>query len=163
MRNSSLKSIAISAAAVAASLAVACSSSSSLPAYDHTLTTAPSGELVLHVDSVADISARALRAALFTEAARETLNRGQIYLRVDEVSTGEGVDVSRQTHVDPIGSTPGGGGTPTVPSSSEVSFSRHRSGEIRFVPSKEAMTGERVFEAARLLDEISAGRIPPSP
>ena len=53
--------------------------------------------------------------------------------------------------------------TPTSsepPVRSEVSFSRQRSGAVRFTIFRELPAGDRVFDASQLLDRLKRGEMP---
>ena len=93
-----------------------------------------------------------MRAALFTEAARATIDGGNVFLRVENVSADSSVAMkeSGTPAVDPV----------TKSGSAGVSLSRHKSGVIRFRASRERPASGEVYDASELLDRIKAGSIP---
>jgi hypothetical protein len=100
-----------------------------------------------------------VRRALLTEAARATIDRGKIFLVVHDLTyEGSVVNVEETTGTDvappqtPTSSEP--------PVRSEVSFSRQRSGAIRFTIFGERPAGARVFDASALLDQLKRGEMP---
>jgi len=135
---------------IATLFAGACSSS----APDYTTHIEPAGEdvYVIRMESNTSMSEDALKKALLAEAARATIDRGRIYLRVVDLSAGSATDVKGTTGVDP-----------TAPPStdpayrSQVSFSRKREGSIRFSIFREIPAGDRVYDASQLLDRIKRG------
>lgn len=139
-------------------LVVACAST---PQYNKDITTSPSGAVTIRLDSVGDMSAAAMRSALLTEAARETINRSEVYLRVEELSTDTSIDVKKQTEV-PVAPAPTSSPNDPYrpPQTTGVTLSRHRSGVVRFVVSRERPANGEVYDASQLLDQIRAGKTP---
>jgi hypothetical protein len=131
-------------------LLAACSSST--PNYSKNTSKDPSGETVIRLESVSDMSAASMRSALFTEAAHATIDEGNVYLRVDEISADSSVAMkeSATPNADPV----------TKTKSDTVSLSRHRSGVIRFQASRERPASGQVYSATELLDRIRAGSVP---
>jgi hypothetical protein len=125
---------------------------SSVPKYTKNLTSDSSGATTIRLESVTDMSASAMRGALFTEAARATIDAGNLYLRVDEITEDSSIAVKEKTdpNPDPV----------TRSRSSSVGLSRHRSGVIRFRSSREKPPGENVYDASDLLDRIKRGSVP---
>jgi hypothetical protein len=134
---------------------LACSSSD--PKYSTKIETIGEEGILLRIDSVTSLSERDLKAALLREAARATIDRGRMYLRIGDLSTSSSMDVKQTT-------TPGTTGYPAPAAepgyTSRTSVSRSRSGTIRFTIHREEPGGERVFDASRLLDQVSRGELP---
>lgn len=128
-------------------IAMACSSSA--PQYSKNVAKDASGAVTIRLESVTDMSASNMRAALYTEAARATIDQGDVYLRVDENSSDSSIDVKQtaQTEPDPV----------TKQRSANVGLSRHRSGVIRFRTFREKPASGEVYSASDLLDRIQAG------
>jgi len=143
---------------LAAATILACSSSDT-PKYTTRIESVGGDTFALHVDSVSTMSDDAVKRALLAEAARATIDRGRIYLVVHEVTNeGSVVEVEQTTGTDPA--------APQTPTSSEqpvrsaVSFSRQRSGTIRFTIFREIPAGNRVYDASQLLDRLKRGEMP---
>ncbi|MGZ5474807.1 MAG: hypothetical protein ACXWG4_12695, partial [Thermoanaerobaculia bacterium] len=116
--------------AFAAAMIVACSSSSTeTPKYTTRVEAIGGDTWSVHIESVTTMSAEGVKRALLTEAARATIDRGMIYLRVHELTyEGSVINVHDDTGRDAAPPA-----TPTSteqPVRSEVSFSRQRSGAI---------------------------------
>ena len=146
--------------ALATALLVACSSSSSdTPKYTTHIESLGGETWSLRIDSVTTMSEEGVKRALLTEAARSTIDRGKIYLVVHELAyAGSVVNVKENTGPDVAPPQ-----TPTStepPVRSEVSFSRQRSGTIRFTVFRELPAGEHVFDASQLLDRLKRGEMP---
>lgn len=144
---------------LAAATFVACSSTPSAPKYSTNIESIGGDTFALHVDSVSTMSDDAVKRALLAEAARATIDRGRIYLVVHEVTNeGSVVEVEQTTGPDPS--------SPQTPTSSEqpvrsaASFSRRRSGTIRFTIFRELPAGDRVYDASQLLDRLKRGEMP---
>lgn len=135
-----------------ASLLFIAACSSSVPRYTKNITKDSTGATTIQIESVTDMSAADMRASLYTEAARATIDQGNIYLRVDEVSTDSSIAVKEtaDTTPDPV----------TKSTSASVRLSRHRSGAIRFHTSRERPSAGKVYTASDLLDQIKAGSVP---
>jgi len=143
--------------ALAAATLVACGSSS--PKYTSHIESIGGDTFALHLESVSTMSDDAVKRALLTEAARATIDRGRIYLVVHEVTNeGSVVEVEQTTGTDP--SPPQTPTSSEPPVSSEVSFSRQRSGTIRFTIFRELPAGDRVYDASQLLDRLKRGEMP---
>jgi hypothetical protein len=144
----------------AALLFLACSSSKpDSEKYSTHVETTGEDAFVVRITSITSMSAEGLKRALFTEAARATIDRGRIYLRVDELRAGSAMNVEGRTGADPT--APPSSPTSYDPSyRSEVSLSRQREGSIRFTIFRERPTGERVHDASQLLDQIKRGELP---
>lgn len=146
--------------AFAAAMIVACSSSSTeTPKYTTRVEAIGGDTWSLHIESVTTMSAEGVKRALLTEAARATIDRGMIYVRVHELTyEGSVINVHDDTGRDAAPPA-----TPTSteqPVRSEVSFSRQRSGAIRFTVFREKPEGDRVFDASQLLDRLQRGEMP---
>jgi hypothetical protein len=139
---------------------VACSSSNpDNPRYTTRIEAMEGDTWTLNLDSVSTMSEEGVRRALLTEAARATIDRGKIFLVVHDLTYGGSVvNVEETTGTDVAPpQTP----TSTEPSvRSEVSFSRQRSGAIRFTIFGERPAGARVFDASQLLDQLKRGEMP---
>lgn len=139
---------------------VACSSSSpDNPRYTTRIEALEGDTWTLHLDSVSTMTEDGVRRALLTEAARATIDRGKIFLVVHDLTyEGSVVNVEETTGTDvappqtPTSSEP--------PVRSEVSFSRQRSGAVRFTIFSERPAGARVFDASQLLDQLKRGEMP---
>ena len=143
---------------VAATLA-ACSSAPDAPKYTTKIDSIGGDTFALHLESVSTMSDDAVKRALLTEAARATIDRGRIYLVVHEVSNeGTVVNVEQTTGADPA--PPQSPTSAEQPVRSEVSFSRQRSGSIRFTIFREIPAGNRVYDASQLLDRLKRGEMP---
>jgi len=143
---------------LAAATILACSSFDT-PKYTTRIESVGGDTFALHVDSVSTMSDDAVKRALLAEAARATIDRGRIYLVVHEVTNeGSVVEVEQTTGTDPS--------SPQTPTSSEqpvrsaASFSRRRSGTIRFTIFREIPAGNRVYDASQLLDRLKRGETP---
>ena len=139
---------------------LACSTSSSdTPRYTTKIEAVEGDTWTLHLDSVTTMSEEGVKRALLTEAARATIDRGKIYLVVHDVRyEGSVVNVEENTGPD---AAPPQTPTSTEPSvRSEVSFSRQRSGTIRFTIFRELPAGTHVFDASQLLDRLKRGEMP---
>ena len=135
-------------------LFLACSSSP--PQYTKHMNASAGGAITIQLDG--DMSASAMRAALLTEAARETIDRSNLYLRVEELTTDTSVDVKQQTNVSTAPApTPSPNDPYRPPQTAGVSLSRHRSGVIRFTASREQPASGEVYDASQLLDQVRAG------
>ncbi|HEV7239812.1 MAG TPA: hypothetical protein VGQ36_11270 [Thermoanaerobaculia bacterium] len=144
--------------ALAAASILACSSSDT-PKYTTRIESVGSNTFALHLDSVTTMSDGSVKRALLTEAARATIDRGHIYLVVHEVTNeGSVVDVEQKTGTDPAPPQTPTSSEPSV--RSEVSFSRQRSGTIRFTTFREIPAGDRVYDASQLLDRLKRGEMP---
>ena len=146
--------------ALAAFAIVACSTSTSdTPKYTTRVESIGGDTWSVHLESVTTMSREDVKRALLTEAARATIDRGMIYLRVHEVLyEGSVINVHDDTGRDAAPPA-----TPTSteqPVRSEVSFSRQRSGWVRFTIARERPEGDRVFDASRLLDQLKRGEMP---
>jgi hypothetical protein len=141
-----------------------CASDSSPVQYTRQLTPFPNGEYELQLESVGDMSAAEMRAALLTEAARGAIEAGQLFLRIDEISTDWRVDMKQRVDVNPVGGTPSPSPVATNKSgqTSQVSFSRHRRGVVRFTAARGRPPSGEVYDASELLDQIRAGSVPPA-
>ena len=139
---------------------LACSTSDpAVPKYTTKIEAVEGDTWTLHVDSVSTMSDEDVKRALLTEAARATIDRGRIYLVVHDVTNeGSVVNVEETTGDDP--SPPSTPTSTDQPVRSEVSFSRQRSGSIRFTIFRELPTGARVFDASQLLDRLKRGEMP---
>jgi hypothetical protein len=131
-------------------------SCSTAPKYAKSVTN-EDGTVVIRLESMGDVTAATMRAALYTEAARETIDRGLIYLRVGDVSTNASIDIDSARQTNRPSSRPS-----PVPGDrdAEIILSGHRKGLIRFQPFRERPADGQVFEAARLIDQIRAGTVP---
>lgn len=141
-------------------LVVACATSSDdNPRYTSKIENAGGDTWSLRIDSVSTMTEDGVRRALLTEAARATIDRGGIYLRVHELTyEGSTVNVEEDTGPD---ATPPQTPTSSEPAvRSEVSFSRQRSGMIRFTTFREKPDGTQVFDASELLDRVKRGETP---
>ncbi len=141
-------------------LVVACASSDSdNPRYTTKLEPAGGDTWSLRVDSVSTMTEDGVRRALLKEAARTTIDRGGIYLRVHEITyEGSVVNVEEDTGPDAVPPQTPTSSEPAV--RSEVSFSRQRTGLIRFTTFRERPEGVRVFDASELLDRLQRGETP---
>ena len=136
---------------IATLLALACSSST--PEYTTHVESAGNDVYVIRIESITSMSEDALKKALLTEAARATIDRGRIYLRVVEVSSGGStMNVEGRTGVDPNAPP-----SPDPVYRSQVSLSQRREGSIRFAIFREIPAGDRVYDASELLDRIKRG------
>jgi len=143
---------------IAAFLAAACSSSTpDSGKYTTHIESVGDDVYVIRVASIASMSEDALKKALLAEAARATIDRGRIYLRVVEVSAGSAIDVEGRAGVDPAQPP-----TTNEPAqrSSQISLSRKREGSIRFAIFREIPAGDRVYDASQLLDRLQRGETP---
>lgn len=147
--------------ALLALMLAACSTSSGdIPKYTTKVESAGGDTWTLHVDSNATMSEEDVKRALLTEAARATIDRGKIYLVVHSVNYGGSVINVDETTGPDVAQPPQ---TPTSSEPavrSEVSFSRQRSGDIRFTIFRELPAGNRVFDASQLLDRLARGEMP---
>jgi hypothetical protein len=133
-------------------LVVLAACSSSAPRYTKNLTKDSSGATTIRIESVADMSAADMRAALYTEAARTTIDAGNVYLRVDEITADVSIAVKETANPNP---------DPVTKSrSASVGLSRHRSGVIRFRSWREKPSDGEVYDASDLLDRIKSGSVP---
>lgn len=147
--------------ALTTALLVACASSSSdTPKYTTKVESAGGDTWSVHLDSVTSMSEESVKRALLTEAARATIDRGKIYLVVHDLTYG-GSTVNVAESTGPDVAQPPQSPTSTEPAvRSEVSFSRQRSGDIRFTIFRELPAGARVFDASQLLDRLGRGEMP---
>ncbi len=145
--------------ALATLLIAACSTSSSDPKYTTHIDSLGGDTWSLRIDSVSTMTEEGVKRALLTEAARATIDRGRIYLVVHELTNeGSVVNVEEKTGPD---AAPPQTPTSTDPAmKSEVSFSRQRTGAIRFTIFRELPAGAHVFDAAQLLDRLKRGEMP---
>ena len=139
----------------------ACSTSiSDVPKYTTKVDSAGGDTWSVHIDSNSSMSEEDVKRALLTEAARATIDRGKIYLVVHALNyAGSFINVDEATGPD-VAQPPQ---TPTSSEPavrSEVSFSRQRSGDIRFTVFRELPAGNRVFDASQLLDRLQRGEMP---
>lgn len=140
---------------------IACSTSSSdVPKYTTKVESLAGDTWSVHIDSNSTMSQEDVKRALLTEAARATIDRGKIFLIVHALNyDGSVVNVNENTGPDVA--QPPQTPTSTEPAvSSEVSFSRQRSGDIRFTIFRELPAGNRVFDASQLLDKLGRGEMP---
>jgi hypothetical protein len=145
--------------ALAAASILACSASLDSPKYTTKIDSIEGDTFALHVETVSNMSEDALKRALLTEAARATIDRGRVYLVVHEVSNeGSIVNVEQSTGADPA--PPQSPTSAEQPVRSEVSFSRQRTGTIRFTIFREIPAGNRVYDASQLLDRLKRGEMP---
>ncbi|HEX6100910.1 MAG TPA: hypothetical protein VF432_31620 [Thermoanaerobaculia bacterium] len=146
--------------ALATALLVACASSSSdTPKYTTRVESVGGDTWSVHLDSVTTMSEEAVKRALLTEAARATIDRGKIYLVVHDLAyEGSTVNVDENTGPDVAPPQTPTSSEPAV--RSEVSFSRQRSGTIRFTVFRDLPAGNRVFDASQLLDRLGRGEMP---
>jgi hypothetical protein len=148
------------ALATVALLAACASSSSDTPKYTTKVESVGGDTWSVHLDSVTSMSEEGVKRALLTEAARATIDRGKIYLVVHELNYGGStVNVAENTGPDAAPPQTPTSSEPAV--RSEVSFSRQRSGDIRFTVFRELPAGARVFDASQLLDRLQRGEMPP--
>ena len=146
--------------AFAAAMIVACSSSSpETPKYTTRVEAIGGDTWSVHLDSVTSMSEEGVKRALLTEAARATIDRGQIYLRVHELIY-EGSVINVRENSGPDAAPPATPTSTEQPVRAEVSFSRQRSGAIRFTVFRERPEGDRVFDASQLLDRLQRGEMP---
>lgn len=147
--------------ALATLVMVACSTSSSdTPKYTTRVESIGGDTWSIHLDSVTTMSEESVKRALLTEAARATIDRGKIYLVVHELTyEGSVVNVDQSTGSD-VASPPQTPTSTEQPVRSEVSFSRQRSGAVRFTIFREIPAGDRVFDASQLLDRLKRGEMP---
>lgn len=140
---------------------MACSTSSSdTPKYTTRVESIGGDTWSIHLDSVTTMSEEGVKRALLTEAARATIDRGKIYLVVHELAyEGSVVNVDQNSGPD-VASPPQTPTSTEQPVRSEVSFSRQRSGAIRFTIFREIPAGDRVFDASQLLDRLKRGEMP---
>lgn len=141
-------------------LLVACSSSApDNPRYTTRIEAVEGDTWTLHLDSVSTMTEDGVRRALLTEAARATIDRGRIFLVVHELTYGGSVvNVEETTATDVAPPQTPTSSEPSV--RSEVSFSRQRSGAVRFTIFRERPAGARVFDASALLDQLKRGEMP---
>ena len=136
-----------------------CGSAQDVPRYTTRVEPVGGDTWSLHLDSVTTMSPEDVKRALLTEAARAAIDRGMIYLRVHELLyEGSVIEVHDDTGRDVA--PPSAPTSTETPVRSEVSFSRQRSGSVRFTISRERPEGERVFDASRLLDQLQRGEMP---
>lgn len=142
-------------------LVAACSSSSpDNPRYTTRIEAMEGDTWTLHLDSVSTMSEEDVRRALLTEAARATIDRGRIYLLVHDLNY-EGSVVNVEENLGPdVADVAPPQMSPQTPVRSEVSFSRTRSGSVRFTIFRERPSGDRVFDASELLDRLQRGELP---
>jgi hypothetical protein len=138
---------------------------------DHTsrLETSPDGSLTIHVDSDS-MTEEEVRRTLLIEAARATIERGGIYLRIEEITDASSLAVRNrqpaETTPEPPAATPENpGAVPMAPAAdpaarTEMTVRRESTGRIRFTVLRERAEGERVFDASRLMDDVHSGKVP---
>jgi hypothetical protein len=140
------------------------------PRYSSRVDAVGDSKLVVHVSSDSGLSSDALRRALLTEAAHAAIERGAIYLAIEEITT-DGSIQRRETQSTRPGTTSpeidpqSPGSTPSAPSvepaiRSDISFVRVRNGSIRFSIARERPDGVNVFDASRLLDTLGRDEMP---
>lgn len=137
-------------------LVIACRSSD-VPPYGTNVAGSVENGLVVTVSSKEGMSRETLTRALLREAARTTIDRGAIYLRVDQIGEQSSVELEERSRSGPDNATVDPQATSD---SSEVSIGRRRSGTIRFSVSRAELPGKNVFDASALLDKIGRGELP---
>ncbi len=150
-------------------LVMACRSSRE-PNYTKHIEAIDDHSFMVVLDSARGLSEENFRMALLREAARDVIERGGIWLRVDTMEVGRHtvVERARDTTVRVEGSSPEPGERypydPAVPNSSQyvsgVSVARERSGEISVTFGPTDLAGANVFEASKLLDRLSRKELP---
>ena len=141
-------------------LPITLSCSSGRPPYTSNLQSTNDASFVLTLEATNPMSADDMRRALLTEAARAAIDRGRIYLRVDDLSTDSTFNVRERMTTDPS-TPPERASTPPEPAyRKDVSVSKQRNGTVRFTIFKESPGGGTSYEASRLLDQLQRGEMP---
>lgn len=140
------------------------------PAYTSRIDAAGASTFVAHVSSDSGMNEDVVRRALLTEAARATIDRGAIYLVVQELTTDSSTQRRESQPAITNNAAPEAGPQsnatfPTAPDAeaagrSEISFVRVRNGNLRFSISGERPAGLNVFDASQLLDMLGRGEMP---
>lgn len=141
--------------------------SSGVPAYHADTKAIDSTSLILTLDSSSGLSPDEFRKAVLTEAAHAAIDRGATYLRVDTLSFDDQVLWSGMLDVRMTRPDENAGAAlqpvPAVerPGDTGLTRTHRRTGVARITIAKDALSGEHVFDAAKLLDDLREGRIPP--
>lgn len=139
-------------------IAVSCSTGNGANPYSKRLVELENGEILLTMTSESGMSEESLRKALLSEASRTAIDRGAVYLRIEELRAGNAVTVVERTASASEQSTGPSAGETTEKTS--FSLGRQRSGEVRFTVSQDPLAGANAFEASSLLDQLRRGQLP---
>lgn len=149
--------------ATALLLVVACASSDPGD-YSHKVVSEQAADkLTVTLDVAHSISAEKLTRLLLRESARTAIERGAVYLRIDEVTIGEASAVMREVRPAPAPATLPLGDLAaasavdkvlTALQEVNVTYERSRSGSLSMTISGNRLPGENSFEASKLLDEL---------
>lgn len=138
-------------------LITACSSA---PRYTPHIESHSATDLVIRLDFARSVDGEAMTRALLREAARAAIDRGAVYLRIDQVSVGESsTTFAKPSPEDPrvVQSGPGEGAPDiekVVYVLAAVSIARQQSGSVSITLADGAVPGDHVFEAVKLLDSL---------
>lgn len=157
--------------AVVLSLLIAACATTSVPHdYNTRVTTHAKDHLVVHVDLPYSLSADRMTRLLLTEAAHTAIEHGAVYLRVDQVVIGDATTaIDLMTANPPAQNVPMGDVAAASPldrmltAIQAVSVERRQSGAISMTIGSAPPTGDHVFEASKLLDELRRGGTAMSP
>jgi len=141
-------------------LLITLSCSSGRPPYTSDLESTSDASFVLTLESTNPMSADDMRRALLTEAARATIDRGRIYLRVDDLATDSRFNVRETVTTDSATPPTQASNLPEPAYRQEMSVSRRRSGTVRFTVFSESPGGSSSYDASRLLDRLQRGELP---
>jgi hypothetical protein len=140
-------------------LLAACSSSAPSDDYTKRVDAIGDNAFAVSITSVKSMSVDSLRRALLTEAAHATIDGGNVWLRVDDITSSSRTEVTEKSGTAAL-PEPGYEGSTEPTYRSEVSLSRERSGTVRFTVSREKPEGANVFDASQLLDRLRRGDVP---
>src|SRR4051794_6598756 len=117
--------------------ALACASN--VPPYTSHVEQREPNSFVVSLDSTGNMSSDDMRRALLTEASRATIDRGGLYMRIDDISTESHLNMESSVSADPNAqpTTEPHQGSATGTYKSDVSLSKRRSGAVRFTIFKE--------------------------
>lgn len=149
-------------------LSLASCRSSGVPRYTTRVDAVSEHTFVVRLDTERSLDDAQLTGALLTEAARETISRGGLYLRIEALDTNSAIATAPGSVVDSPPKVPDVG-NPDISDPEKnapvagvgVSIARNRTGSVRFTLSKEPLGGANVFDAADLIDRVREGRTPP--
>lgn len=106
-------------------------------------------------------------AALLTEAARATIDRGALSLRVESLSTNASTELTPTNNVVGLPPRVPDVGNPDISdperndpvAGASINVERIRTGEVRFTVGRD-LSGPNVFDAAALLQRVRRGDVP---
>ncbi|MHB0968488.1 MAG: hypothetical protein ACYC7A_08880 [Thermoanaerobaculia bacterium] len=142
--------------------------SSGVPRYSTRVEPLSEHTFVIRLETAQRFADAEFIAALLTEAARATIDRGALSLRIEALSTNASTALTPTNDVIGVPPRVPDVGNPDISdperndptAGASINVERIRTGEVRFTVGRD-LSGQNVFDAAALLERVRRGDVSP--